>query len=690
MVDQNGDTALARAYPVSDARDHRPRSATNRQGLPPGGRRRLKKLVQGRGRRLSKSKLASLNVGSMTGRSGEIVQLMRKKSLQVLCVQETKWKGSHAREIGAGYKLYYHGEDGMKNGVGIILSEDMRDRVLAVERTCARVMMMKLEIEGEVWQIISCYAPHVGCTQEEQDEFWEHMDSEMQAVPRSERLVVAGDLNGHAGRSIDRYDEVHVGHGLGVRNEEGIKIMDCATAYQMRLMNTYFKKRENHLVTYNSGGRRSQIDSIMLRKEYTKKCKNCKVLPKDAIITQHRVLIAELQVKATRKRRGEGRKLIRWWKLKNNELREEFRRRVVERMANAHGVTAENVEEWWDETAEMIRYCGEEVCGRSSGKKKPGLESWWWKEETEKAVREKADRLNIWKRTGEDDDRNEYKRAKGAAKKMVARVKAEAIEELYANLETSEGQKYIYRIAAARDRAGKDIGHMRTIKSATGDVVMRYEDIRERWGQYFSWLMNEEHSREETWEREPNQGLTAPINEAETERALKGTKSGKAVGSDDIPAEVWKCLGWLGVVTICKLFNSIMITETIPSAWRDSVLVPIFKEKGDIQECNHYRGIKLLTHTFKIWERVLDRRVRECTDIHESQFGFMPGRSTTDAIFIIKQTIEQYREGQKDICVTFIDLEKAYDRVPREEIRRTMMERLVPEKYVKLVQDIYT
>ena len=198
-------------------------------------------------------------------------------------------------------------------------------------------------------------------------------------------------------------------------------------------------------------------------------------------------------------------------------MREEFRRSVVERMANAHEVTTENVEEWWEETAGLIRSCGEEVCGRSSGKKKPGLESWWWNEETEKAVREKEDRLKMWKRTGEDDDRNEYKRVKGAAKKVVARVKAEAIEELYANLETSEGQKDIYRIAAARDRAGKDIGQMRTIKSATGDVLMRDEDIRERWGQYFSWLLNEENPRVEMEEREPNQGLTAPINEAEME-----------------------------------------------------------------------------------------------------------------------------------------------------------------------------
>ena len=118
----------------------------------------------------------------------------------------------------------------------------------------------------------------------------------------------------------------------------------------------------------------------------------------------------------------------------------------------------------------------------------------------------------MWKRTGDDDDRNEYKRAKGDAKKVVARVKAEAIEELYANLETSEGQKDIYMITAARDRAGKHIGQMRTIKSATGDVLMRDEDIRERCGQYFSWLMNEENPRVETDKREPNQGLTAPIN----------------------------------------------------------------------------------------------------------------------------------------------------------------------------------
>ena len=113
-----------------------------------------------------------------------------------------------------------------------------------------------------------------------------------------------------------------------------------------------------------------------------------------------------------------------------------------------------------------------------------------------------------------------------------------------------------------------------------------------------------------------------------------------------------------------------MNTEQMPSAWRQSVLIPIFKGKGDIQECKNDRAIKLLSHTFKIWERDVDRRIRQCTNIDESQFGFMPGRSSTDAIFIMKQTqiIEKHKEGQTNIRVTFIDLEKAYDRIPREEI----------------------
>ena len=91
---------------------------------------------------------------------------------------------------------------------------------------------------------------------------------------------------------------------------------------------------------------------------------------------------------------------------------------------------------------------------------------------------------------------------------------------------------------------------------------------------------------------------------------------------------------------LCKLFNCIMNTEQMPSAWRQRILIPIFKGKGDIQECKNYRGIKLLSHTFKIWERVVDRRMGQCINIHgESnsfgvEVGLHPGSVLSPHLFL--------------------------------------------------------
>ena len=112
-----------------------------------------------------------------------------------------------------------------------------------------------------------------------------------------------------------------------------------------------------------------------------------------------------------------------------------------------------------------------------------------------------------------------------------------------------------------------------------------------------------------------------------------------------IPVEVWKSLGEDGVDMLLDLLQNIFEQEKMPEEWRDSMIVPIFKEKGDIQDCGNYRGIKMISHTMNIWERVKDRRLREETTIGEEQFGFMPGRGTTYAIFAARQVIEKYREN---------------------------------------------
>ncbi|KAK3561661.1 hypothetical protein QTP86_012493 [Hemibagrus guttatus] len=164
------------------------------------------------------------------GKGRELADMMERRKVDILCVQETRWKGSKARSIGAGFKLFYYGVDSKRNGVGVVLKEEFVRNVL-----------------------------EVGCELEEKERFWSELDEVMESIPTGERVVMGADFNGHVGEGNTGDEEVMGKFGVKERNFEGQMVVDFAKRMDMGVVNTYFQKREEHRVTYKSGARQHRM-----------------------------------------------------------------------------------------------------------------------------------------------------------------------------------------------------------------------------------------------------------------------------------------------------------------------------------------------------------------------------------------------------------------------------------------------
>jgi len=282
-----------------------------------------------------------------------------------------------------------------------------------------------------------------------------------------------------------------------------------------------------------------------------------------------------------------------------------------------------------------------------------------------------------------------YKSACRKAKRAMAKAKSDSVKHIYDELNTKEGEAKIYKIAKARQRSRQDKHSINMIKDKNGNILTDEEAIRSRWRSYFEELLNVENAREPLEKINPVEGPENEITRKEIELAIKQMKSNKAPGPSGITAEMFKILGHDGIDWLYVILNDFLKQEKIPDDMKESEIVTIYKQKGDALECGNYRGIKLLEIALKVYERVIERRIRERVHIHDNQFGFMPGRGTGDAIFILRQVQEKILEGNNKRYWTFVDLEKAFDRVPREVVYWSLRRKGISEKIVRIIKSMY-
>ena len=203
-------------------------------------------------------------MGTMSGKGVEVVEMMER--LEVLCIQETKWKGDRARTMMGGYKLLHAGGDGRSNGMGIIVSEEISKTVVRLERWKWRIVMAWLIIRKQMMCVMSVYGPQTGRMEAEKEEFRDALERIMGLVELEVMLRIAGDFNAHVG-VVKPGEEESVGRfGWGARNREGRALVELVARNGLAVASSFFQKRESHNITQSSGQHNAELDLLIVRK----------------------------------------------------------------------------------------------------------------------------------------------------------------------------------------------------------------------------------------------------------------------------------------------------------------------------------------------------------------------------------------------------------------------------------------
>ena len=234
---------------------------------------------------------------------------------------------------------------------------------------------------------------------------------------------------------------------------------------------------------------------------------------------------------------------------------------------------------------------------------------------------------------------------------------------------------------------GNNAGVITCIKARDGNLMLEQEKILERWHEYISTLYDDARG-----------GIPlisivtklSPITRTSIEYVLKGMPMRKALGPDDITTEMIVEAGGRGVTEITNLVNMMYSDGRFPGLMYKSIFITIPKVKGKAK-CEKHCTISLMSHVTKLDLRVIMNRPRgrRLSEISEVQYGFMPDRSTGNAIFVLRRLVERMIEKQKYVYVCFIDCSKAFDTVKHEPLIELLQSLDIDPQDVKLFANIY-
>uniref|UniRef100_A0AAV2JL93 ribonuclease H n=1 Tax=Knipowitschia caucasica TaxID=637954 RepID=A0AAV2JL93_KNICA len=457
-----------------------------------------------------------------------------------------------------------------------------------------------------------------------------------------------------------------------------------------------FEHKGVHQCTWHQDtlGRRSMIDFVVVSSDLRPRVSDTRVKRGAELSTDHHLVVSWIRWQGKKPvRPGRPKRIVRvcWERLAEPPVRRTFNSHLRESFSQVPAEEGDMESEWTMFSASIAdaaaRSCGRKVSGAGPG---GNPRTRWWTPALRDAVRLKKESYRAMMVRGTPEAAVQYRQAKRAAARAVAEAKTRDWEEF------GESMEHDYRSASKRFwqtirrlRRGKQF-FANTMYGAGGELLTSTGDIVGRWKEYFEVLLNPPVTSSVTEAEAEDVGAGTSISLAEVTKVVGSLHGGKAPGVDEIRPDYLKSLDVVGLSWLTRLCNIAWRSGAVPMEWQTGVVVPLYK-KGDRRVCSNYRGITLLSLPGKVYSKVLERRLRPMVEsrIQEEQCGFRPGRGTLDQLYTLHRILEGSWEFAQPVHMCFVDLEKAFDCVPRGVLWGVLREYGVGGPLLRAIRSLY-
>lgn len=595
-------------------------------------------------------KIATLNVASFSGKETQLINTMKKRNLFILGLCETKLASKYADSLPDGYKLVYHIGHTVKHGVAFLLSPAAAKMLRRVFYKGDDIICIDVNLGHAELSIMQVYAPHINRPHPDKRSFYKALQDVYNSRKYKDNIIVMGDFNGYVGTERKGMRSIIGPFSVGHKNESGKLTIEFCASNSLSVMNTFFMHDDKHKWT---SYRRNEGTSKQTEKHMTDLMlssskylfKDVKAIPYLSYKSEHRLVVAKLNVQKPYQI-AEAKKIFKLESLENEECLKLLRDKVSIRMPR--GNLERGIEEEWNFMKDKLDALAKKALTEKEIYRTRRKNSSWWSDDIRKSKKE------VWNTIGKDF----HDITLGT--KML----------LYSMSNYEKGSSPPWFMASdENDTENKDI-------------------IPRRWELYFETLTNIKEDILHDDEDRDDIICETEITLDETVRAIKSMRNGLAPGDDSLPAEIFKNAGTSGAKWLRYVCNIAWKQEKIPYDWGKAIIGPVYK-KMENTEGGHYMGMSVLSHAGKVYERILEHRLRSKVEkkLGEWQHGFQSNRRALDLIFSMRIILEKSLEWRQSRYLAFI----AFDDIPREQYWKALYHKEygVDPKLVRVIQNMY-